>query len=105
MREVEQGGFHGQPHYHPSYIEPISGPYSEHPNAFRQAGTPYGKDNTSLLQIAKQWNMKFTGRGDTIVITFLDRVERGRAIDSLSEEDVLVAMPFLLDGIRSISVV
>lgn len=94
LREVPQGYFYSQHHFHPSFLGPKSGLYSEQTTAFRQATTPYRRDNKTLWQIAKQWNIKFTGRGDTIVIIVLDRVDDGRAIDFLSEKNILTAMPF-----------
>lgn len=52
----------------------------------RTVDPPCRRNGESLSQIARQWSVSFTGHGETSVITFLDNVEEGRAVDSLNQE-------------------
>ena len=55
--------------------------------------------NRTLDAVVKNWGITYSGDRRTSVDNFLARLEEGRAVSFLSEEELMVAIPILLDGL------
>ena len=55
--------------------------------------------NRTLDAVVKNWGITYSGDRRTSVDNFLARLEEGRAVSFLSEEELMIALPFLLDGL------
>ena len=58
-----------------------------------------GRFNRTLDAVVKKWGITYSGDKRTSVDNFLARLEEGRAVSFLSEEELMIALPFLLDGL------
>ena len=58
-----------------------------------------GRFNRTLDAVVKNWGITYSGDNRTCVDNFLARLEEGRAVSFLSEEELMIALPFLLDGL------
>ena len=57
-----------------------------------------GRFNRTLDAVVKNWGITYSGDRRTSVDNFLACLEEGRAVSFLSEEELMVALPFLPDG-------
>ena len=65
----------------------------------RRSPAVSGKFNQTLGAVDKNWGITYLGDKRTSVDNFLARLEEGRAVSFLSEEELMIASPFLLDGL------
>ena len=65
----------------------------------RKSPSGSGRFNRTLDAVVKNWGVTYSGDRRTSVDNFLARLEEGRAVSFLSEEELMVALPFLLDGL------
>jgi len=54
---------------------------------------------TAVYNIMRKWNLKFSGARGEDAETFLLRIEEGRELIPVADEDVLRCLPFFLSGI------
>ena len=47
--------------------------------------------------IVRQWGITFSGDNDTSAENFLTRIEEGRSVSGLTDEELLIGIPFILD--------
>ena len=58
-----------------------------------------GRFNRTLDAIVKNWGITYSGDKRTSVDNFLARLEEDRAVSFLSEVELLIVLPFFLDGL------
>ena len=58
-----------------------------------------GRFNRTLDAVVKIWGITYSGDKRTSVDNFHARLEEGRAVSFLGEEELMIALPFLLDGL------
>lgn len=54
---------------------------------------------TAMYNIIRKWNLRFSGARGEDAETFLLRIEEGRELIPVADEDVLRCLPFFLEGI------
>ena len=64
-----------------------------------QAQSVSGRFNRTLDAVVKNWGITYSGDRRTRVDNFLARLEESRAVSFLSEEELMVALLLLLDGL------
>lgn len=65
-------------------------------------GPPNGTSSNSAAtayNVMRKWNLKFSGTRGEDAETFLLRIEEGRELIPVSDEDILCCLPFFLSGI------
>lgn len=65
-------------------------------------GPPNGTSSNSAAtayNVMRKWNLKFSGTRGEDAETFLLRIEEGRELIPVSDEDILRCLPFFLSGI------
>ncbi|XP_077270206.1 uncharacterized protein LOC143901656 [Temnothorax americanus] len=60
---------------------------------------PDGNSATAIYNIMRKWDLKFTGARGEDAETFLLRIEEGRELIPVADEDILRCLPFFLSGI------
>ncbi|KMQ85095.1 hypothetical protein RF55_16565 [Lasius niger] len=64
----------------------------------RSSGGASSNSAATAYNVMRKWNLKFTGTRGEDAETFLLRVEEGRALVPVSDEDILRCLPFFLSG-------
>ncbi|XP_071569963.1 uncharacterized protein [Temnothorax nylanderi] len=68
-------------------------------HAPRASPAPNGNSATTIYNIMRKWDLKFSGARGEDAETFLLRVEEGRELIPVADEDMLRCLPFFLSGI------
>jgi len=68
-------------------------------NGPRVSCEPGNSSASAVYNIMRKWNLKFSGARGEDAETFLIRIEEGRELIPVADEDVLRCMPFFLTGI------
>lgn len=90
--------FRAQPRFTPPLL-PLSG--GDRRVAPSGNGRPSNRGTTSVMDvynIMRRWNLNFTGARGSDAEAFLMRIEEGRTLLPVSDEDLLKTLPFFLTG-------
>ncbi|CAL1671885.1 unnamed protein product [Lasius platythorax] len=65
----------------------------------RGSNGPSSNSAATAYNVMRKWNLKFSGTRGKDAETFLQRIEEGRKLVPVSDEDILRCLPFFLTGI------